>query len=60
MQISDGNNPPRRPVSGGGHRGGAAGRTLGQGHGEARAGGGGKEPKRKDGERQWKRWRRRS
>lgn len=59
MQISDGNNRPRRPISGSSRRGGAMGRTFGRGRGEARAGGGGKEWK-KDGERQWKRWRRRS
>lgn len=59
MQISDGNNPPWWPISGSSSCSGAKGRVLGQGHREARAGGGGKEWK-KDGERQWKRWKRRS
>lgn len=59
MQISDGNNLPWRPILGSGRCGGAMGRTLGRGHGEARAGGGEEEWK-KDGERQWKRWRRMS
>lgn len=59
MQISDGNNPPWWPISGSSSRGGAMERMPGQGHGEARAGGGGKEWK-KDGERQCKHWKRRS